>query len=322
MRLPLGLVVGGLLALFSLLAAAQAYPSRPVRLIVPYPPGQGTDILGRLVAGKLSAALGQGVVVDNRAGAGGIIGTDAAAKSAPDGYTLFMATSGPLAIVPFLRPEVPYDPIRDFAPISNIGLTAHVLVVAPDFPARSVQELVALARAKVGLLNYASPGAGTTQHLSMEMFRSRLGLAMVHIPYKGSSDAQLAVIGGAVAMMFDSIPTLIGPVQTGRLRALAVSTAERSPFMPEVPTVAETVSPGFDSAGWIGIAAPAGTPPQIIARLHAEIVKIIDSADMREHLKALAFLPIGDTPEHFKTVIAAEVAKFGKVVKDSGIKLE
>lgn len=324
MRLPytLHLLVAGTCLALAGAVLAQAYPNRPVRLIVPYPPGQATDILGRLIAEKLAAPLGQPVIVDNRAGAGGLIGTEAGARAAPDGYTLVMATSGPIAISPSLYAKVPYDSLRDFAPIANMASVAHALVTAGNSPATNFAEFVAMTKAKPGALNYASPGAGTTQHLAMEMLRSRLSLDMVHIPYKGSAPAQLDVMSGKVLVVFDTISAVLGHVKSGTLRALGVSSAQRSPFLPNVPSVSESGVPGFESAGWLGIAAPAGTPAPIVFQLNAEIVKILGSQDMRERLASFAFVPIGDTPEQFQAHIRSEVVKWAKVVKDSGAKID
>jgi tripartite-type tricarboxylate transporter receptor subunit TctC len=320
----LRLILAAVVALGSVTTAnAQgAYPERTIRLIVPFPPGQATDILARIVAEQLTVKLKQSVVIDNRTGAGGIIGTDAGAKAPPDGYTLVMVSSGPLAINPFTYSKVPYDPLNDFAPITNMASVAHVLVTTPDFPARTLQELIQAIKAKPGAYSFASPGAGTTQHLSMEMLRSRSGMEMVHVPYRGSGPAQIDLMGGRVALMFDAVQSVSGLLREGKLKAIAVSTATRSPFVPDVPTVAESGLPGFDSSGWIGIAAPAGTPPAIVNRLNAEIVSILQTAELQERLKAAGFVAIGDSPERFRAFIRSEVAKFEKIVKEVGIKLD
>jgi tripartite-type tricarboxylate transporter receptor subunit TctC len=261
-------------------------------------------------------------VVDNKPGAGGIVGTEIAAKAAPDGYTLVMAASGPFGINPGLYPKLSYDPVKDFAPITNLCLVAQTLVTAPDSPIKSIQDLVAQVKAKPGALNFASPGSGTTSHLTFEMLRSRLALDMVHVPYKGSPAAFLDVMSGAVAAMFDAMPGVLPFVKDGKLRPIAVSTAKRSPFLPDVPTVAETVAADFEATGWIGLAAPSGTPAPILRLLHGEAVKLLALPEVKERMNNLAFTPVGDTPEQFGAFLRTENAKWAKVVKDSGAKVE
>jgi tripartite-type tricarboxylate transporter receptor subunit TctC len=317
-----GLLLALLFLLFALPALAQSYPTKPVRIIVPFPAGQGTDIVARVMAEQLSRSLRQQFVVDNRGGAGGIIGTEAAAKAPPDGYTLVMATSGPIGINPGLYPKLPYDAVSDFAPISNIALVAQTLVTPADGPITSLQDLLALMKAKPGEVTFASSGNGTTSHLTLEMLRSRLGLDVQHVPYRGSPAAMVDVIAGTVTAMFDAMPGVLGNIKGGKLRPLAVSTPQRSPFLPDVPTIAETVSPGFDATGWIGIAAPAGTPPAIVRLLHGEIVKALGLPEVKDKMRDLAFTPVGDTPEAFAAFIKAEIAKWTKVVRDSGAKVE
>ncbi len=303
-------------------ALAQKYPDRPIRLIVPFPPGQATDILARLLGEKLAVQMGQPVVIDNRSGAGGIIGTEAGARAVPDGYTLVMLSSGPVTVNPYVYNNVPYDPVKDFTPIANLAATAHVLVVRPDFPAKTLAELIAMVKAKPGQYNFASPGAGTSQHLTMEMFRYRAGLEMTHVPYRGSAPAQVDLLSGQVPMLFDTITSVTGLVKDGKLRMLVVSTPERSPFVPEVPTVAESGVPGFSAGGWIGIAGPAGMPAPIVDKLNAEIVKALATPEMQERLKAMAFIPIGDSPAHFAAYIKTETTKFSELIKAIGLKLD
>ncbi len=301
-------------------ALAQPYPVKPVRIISPFPPGQATDIMARLVADNFAQSLGQPFVVENRAGVGGALGTEAAAKAAPDGYTLVMGTIGPLAISPALYSKLGYDPIRDFAPISNLGLTPQTLVVGSSSEFRTLKDLVAHARTKP--VDYASSGNGSASHLAMEMFRSASGVQLNHVPFKGSSEAQTQVLGGQVQIMFDAIPGVAAQIKAGKLRALGIASPERSPFFPDVPTIAEQGYPGFAAVGWIGIAAPARTPEPILDRLNAEVRRLIARPDVRERLAALSFLPVGDSREHFAAFIREEVAKWAKVVKDSGAKVD
>lgn len=303
-------------------AHAQDYPMRPVRIIAQFTPGTSTDILARVIGGKLTEAWGQQVVVDNRPGAGGIVGTEIGAKAASDGYTLTMAVSSAFGINPTLYARLPYDAIRDFAPITNIALTPQTLVVNPAFAARSVKDLIALARAKPGQINYASLGSGSTSHLTMEMFRSAAGIQLNHIPYKGSPAAHAELFSGQIPVMFDAIPAVLPHVKSGRLRALGIGSAQRSPFLPDVPTIAESGFPGFEAVGWIGIAAPAKTPAPVLDKLNAEIVRIINSPEMKERLATLAFTPVGDTREQFARFMKAEITKWGKAVRESGAKAE
>ncbi len=303
-------------------AFAQKYPDRPIRIIVPFPPGQATDILARLLGERLAGQMGQPVVIDNRSGAGGIIGTEAGARAAPDGYTLVMLSSGPVTVNPYVYKNVPYDPVKDFTPISNLAATAHVLVVRPDFEAKTLAELIALVKARPGYVTFASPGAGTSQHLTTEMFRYRAGLDMVHVPYRGSGPAQADLMGGQVAMLFDTITSVSGLVKDGKLKTLAVSTSERSPFMPDVATISESGIPGFNSGGWIGIAGPAGMQAPIVEKLNSEILKALRTPEMQERLKAMAFVPIGDSSEHFAAYIKTETTKFAELIKAIGLTLD
>ena len=301
---------------------AQNYPTRPIRIIAQFTPGTSTDILARVIGGKLTEAWGQQVVVDNRPGAGGVVGTELGAKAAPDGYTLTMAVSSGFGINPTLYAKLPYDAIRDFAPITNIALTPQTLVTNPSFAAKSVKELVALAKGKPGQVNYASLGSGSTSHLTMEMFRSAAGIQLNHIPYKGSPAAHAELFSGQIPIMFDAIPAVLPHVRSGRLRGLGIGAAKRSPFLPDVPTIAESGYPEFEAVGWIGIAAPARTPAPVLDKLNTEIVRIINTPEMKERLATLAFTPVGDTREQFARFIQSEIAKWGRAVRESGAKAE
>lgn len=310
------------LALFAAAVCASEYPARPIRIIVQFTPGTSTDILARLVAAKMSQNWHQQVVVDNRPGAGAVVGTEMGAKANPDGYTLTMAVSSAFGINPTLYAKSPYDVIRDFAPISNLGLTPQTLVTNPAGAFRSVKEFVAAAKDKPGKFNYASLGSGSTSHLSMEMFRAAADIRINHVPYKGSAEAHTQVIGGQIPVMFDAIPAVLPHIKSGRLRGLGIATLKRSPFLPDLATIAESGYAGFEAVGWIGIAAPAKTPPAILDKLNAEMVKIINQPDVQERLATLAFTPVGDTRAEFAAYIKSEIAKWGKAVKDSGAKAD
>ena len=301
-------------------ASAQGYPAKPVRIISPFPPGQATDIMARLVAENLTQSLGQPFIVENRAGAGGALGTEVVAKSAPDGYTLVMGTIGALAIGPALYSKLGYDPVRDFAPIANLGLTPQTLVVSSSSELKTLRDFVERARAKP--VDYASSGNGSASHLAMEMFRSASGVQLNHVPFKGSSDAQTQVLAGRVPIMFDAIPGVAAQIKAGKLRALGIASPERSPFFPDVPTIAEQGYPGFAAVGWIGIVAPARTPEAVLDRLNAEVSRLIAKPEVKDRLAALSFLPVGDSREHFAAFIREEVAKWAKVVKESGAKID
>jgi tripartite-type tricarboxylate transporter receptor subunit TctC len=289
---------------------------------VQFTPGTSTDIIGRLVAQKLSDAWGQPVVVDNRPGAGAIIGTEMAAKSAPDGYTLVMAVSSAFGINPGLVPNLPYDVMRDFALISNVVFTPQTLVVPGGSAARSVKELVVLAKEKPGALNYGSLGSGSTSHLTMELFRSVAGIQLTHVPYKGSPPAYADLFSGNLQLMFDAVPAVIPHAKSGKLRALAVGSSTRSPFLPDVPTVAESGYPGFEAVGWIGLAAPAKTPDAILDRLNGEINKALATQDVKDRLAGLGVTPSGGTRAQFTQFVRSEIAKWGKLIKDANIKAD
>lgn len=303
-------------------ACAQGYPSKPVRMVVPFPPGGTTDILARAVGQKLSEAWNQQVIIDNRPGAGGNIGTDIVAKAPADGYTLLMGTVGTQAINASLYAKLPYDPVKDFAPVTLVASVPNVLVVNATIPAKSVKELIALAKAKPGQLTFASSGNGTSIHLSGELFKTMTGTFMLHIPYKGSAPALTDLMGGQTNMMFDNLPSSMPHIKSGMLRALAVTSAKRSPALPDVPTIAEAGVPGYEASSWFGVLAPAGTPKEIVARLNADIVKVLAAPDIKERLSAQGADPVGNTPEQFAAYIRTEQIKWAKVVKDSGAKIE
>jgi tripartite-type tricarboxylate transporter receptor subunit TctC len=303
-------------------ALAQAWPSKPIKYVVPFAPGGTTDILARTVGEKLSIALGQPVVVENKPGAGGGVGADFTAKAAPDGYTIMGGTISTHAINASLYSNLPYDPVKDFAAITMIARVPNLLVINPGIPAKNVAELIALMKANPGKYTFASSGNGTSQHLSGELFKSMAGVDMQHIPYKGSPPALQDVVGGQVSMTFDNITTAWPLAKAGKLRPLAVTTAKRSSVAPEVPTLAESGLPGFEIGSWQGVFAPAGTPPEIVKRLNAEIVKILNMPDVKEKLIGLGAEPVGDTPEQFSAYVKTEVVKWSDIVKKSGAKVD
>ena len=303
-------------------AAADAYPARPIRFVVAFPPGGGTDIIARSIAQKLAERIAQQVVVDNRPGAGGNIGTDIVAKSAPDGYTILMGSAGPLAINASLFAKMPFDPIKDLAPVTLAASTPNVLVVHPSLPARTVKELIALARSRPGEINFASSGHGTPAHLAGELFDSMAGVKLVHVPYKGAAPALADLLGGQVQLMFSTMPPALPHVKDGKLRALAVTSRKRSPAAPELPTIDEAALPGFEAITWHGVVAPAGTPAAIIARLNREIVAILHLPEVVERLSGQGAEALGSTPEEFASYIKSESVKWAKVVRESGAKAE
>ncbi len=303
------------------IAFAQSYPLRPLRLVVPYAAGGSTDVLARMVGQKLTAALGQPVVIDNRTGAGTLIATEIVAHAAADGYTLLMATP-PLTIAPALYARLPFDVERDFAPVTNIAATSNVLVVHPAVPAQTVRELVALAKAHPGIYTFGSSGVGGASHLAVELFRSMAGIELVHVPYKGGSLAVTDLLGGRLTLMFANLTTVQGHIKTGRVRALAIGTAQRSLVVPELPTVAAAGVPGYEANNWNGMVVPAGTPRTVIDRLRHEIKTAVDAPDLREKLLQNAFEPIADTPAEFARYLGAERVKWGKVVRDAHVKPE
>jgi tripartite-type tricarboxylate transporter receptor subunit TctC len=318
-RRPASVLFAALIALPASGAWAQAgYPVKPVRLVVPSSPGGGTDITARIIAPKLAERLGQQVVVENRAGAGTMIGTEVVAKATPDGYTLLMGLST-LAINPAMYKKVPYDSVRDFAPISQVIAAPNMLVVHPSVPARTVKELIAFARARPGELNYASAGHGTNPHLSMELFLSMTGTRMLHVPYKGLAPGIVDLLAGHVTVATATMLTGLPHVKSGRLRLLGTTGAKRAAVLPDQPTVAEAGVPGYEASQWYGVLAPAQTPKEIVARLHAEIVRILEMPDMRRKLAADGTDPVGSSPEEFARYIKSELTKWGKVARDAGI---
>ncbi|MCC6533397.1 MAG: tripartite tricarboxylate transporter substrate binding protein [Burkholderiales bacterium] len=307
----------------SLLAAgswAQSYPAKPVRIVVPFSPGGSTDVTARILAQKLTDAWRQQVIVDNRAGAGGNIGAEAVAKSPPDGYTLLLATTGVMAINHKLYRTLPYDALKDFAPVTQIGALPLILIVHPSLPARSVKQLVAIAKAKPGQLSYASSGVGSATHMTSELFRLMAGIDMVHIPYKGSGQAMADLISGQVGVAFDQITSSLPQVQTGKLRALAVTSAKRFASVPDLPSVAEAGIAGYESVSWNGIAAPAATPRDVIQRIQEQVARALQTSDMKERFLRDGIEPIGSTPEQFGAHIRSERAKWESVVERAAIK--
>ena len=303
-------------------AQAQSYPAKPIRLILPFPPGGGTDVVGRLLAQKLGQALGQQVIVDNRAGAGGRIGTDLVAKSLPDGYTLLLATSSVMGTGPALYQKLPFDMPKDFAPISLVAYTAYVLVVHPSVPAKSVKDLVMLAKSKPGRLTYASSGAGGAAHLSGELFSAMAGVKMIHVAYKGSSPGMFSVVSGETDLMFSNALPALPQVKNGRLRALGATTPQRSALLPDVPTIAESGLRGFEVQQNYGVLAPAGTPREIVLRLNQEVGKAMRTEDAKSRLLADGSEAMVSTPEELERMITVEIAKWSKVIKQAGIKEE
>ena len=301
-------------------AFAQAWPAKPIRIIVPFPAGQATDILARVMADQLTRALGQQVIAENRPGAGGSIGADVAAKAAPDGYTLLMVTISTHGIAPALYPRLPYDAQKDFAPIANIGLTPQVLLASPKSGITSVKELV--ARARTSDLNYGSSGNGSASHLAVEMLKSAAGIKLTHIPFKGNADATMALQSGDIQLMSDAMPGAIGPVKTGKAIAIGIADQRRSPFLPDLPTIGEQGYPTVVAVGWIGLSAPARTPEPILDRLSAEIMRILNEPEVLEKMKGLAFVPAKESRQEFEAYIAIENTKWQKVVQDAGVKIE
>jgi tripartite-type tricarboxylate transporter receptor subunit TctC len=316
-------LMAALLLSTSLISHAQSeYPNKPIRLIIGFPAGGSTDIVGRVVAQKLGERLGQTIVVENRGGAGGTIGTDAAAKAAPDGYTLTLGTTSTMAVAPGAYSKLDYDPIKSFAPISLVAVTPYLLVVNPQVPAKSLAELVALVKSQPGKLNYASAGNGSTTQLATEMLNDVTGMKMTHIPYKGNAAADLAILSNQVEVLFGSMPALLQHAKSNKLRALAVGSATRSSALPEIPTVAELGYPGFEAALWLGVLAPAGTPKPIIDKLNEELVAIAATPDFKAAMDKNGADATSNTPEQFASLIQNEVGKYGSITKRLGIKLD
>ena len=305
-------------ALPGVVAAQAAYPSKPITIVVPFSAGGTTDILARIVGQSLGTELGQTVIIDNKPGAGGNIGAQAVARAAADGYTLLMGTVGTHAINAALYKKMPFDPAKDFAPISRVAMVPNVLVVPASQPYKTVGQVIAAAKAQPGKLTFASSGSGTSIHLSGELFKSVTGIDILHIPYKGSAPAVTDLLGGQVTMMFDNLPSSMQHIKSGKLRAIAVTSAKRSPELPDVPTVAESGDKGFEATSWFGLCAPAGTPPAVMAKLNAAVVKLLANADVKKKLAEQGAEPHGEKPEQFAAFIRSEATKWGKVVRESG----
>ena len=301
--------------------AQSTYPNKPLRLVVAFPAGGPVDIVARALAPRLSELLGQAAMVDNRGGASGIVGADLVAKSAADGYNLLVAPNT-LAIHVTLYSKLPYDTLKDFAPIALLTASPLVLVVHPSVPASNVKQLIELAKARPGQLNYASPGSGTANHLAGEMMKSMAGIDVLHVPYKGGAPAEIDVLGGHVSFMFNTIPSALPHVRSGRLRALAVTWARRSPAAPDIPTIAESALPGFDAGTWYGIVGPAGLSREIVTRLNSEVNKVLRSIDFKQHMASLGVETMPGTPEQFGDFIRTEIVEWAKVVRDSGARAD
>jgi tripartite-type tricarboxylate transporter receptor subunit TctC len=323
-RIAQGFVLAVALALLSAGAAAQSgttYPVKPLRFVVPYTPGGGTDLMARALAQRMTESMGQPVIVENRAGAGGNLGMEFVARSAPDGYTIALALTAQYVVNPALYPKLPYDPVKDYAPIMLVARNPYVLVVHPTVPAKSLKELIALAKQRAGQLTFSSSGNGSGAHLSGEMLKTMAQVNLLHIPYKGAGALLPDLIAGQVHLSFVTWSSVGQHVKSGRLRALGVTTVKRSPALPELPAIAETL-PGYDLPVWYGVVAPAGTPRDIIGRLNAEILRVLAIPDFRQRIEVDAVEPIGSTPEQFGDYIRTELVKWAKIVRDSGAKVD
>ena len=316
------LAVAAAIAIASQTAQSQTYPAKPIRIIVPSPTGDGSDLMARAIGDKLGAAWNTPVVVDNRTGAGGRVGAEAAAKSPADGYTLIMGNAGSHGINAALYADLPYDIERDFAPITQVMRSPNVLVVTPTLPAGNVRELIALFKASPGKYSYGSGGNGSSAHLSAELFKSMAGVDVVHVPYKGASPALTDVIAGRVVMFIGNLPPAMPHIKSGNVKALAVTTAQRSPLVPDIPTLAESGLPGFETVAWFGLFAPAGTPKAIVDKLQAEVARIVREPEIRERIVALGGEPVGNKPEEFAAIVKGDVAKWKKVVKDANVRVD
>ncbi len=324
MNLTVGITVAGLLTIAAQFASAQSsgYPAKPVRWVVPFPPGGSADIMGRMIGQELAKALGQQVVIENRAGASAIVGAEYVAKSPPDGYTLLQANVSQMTIHPSLYPRLPYDPLKDFAPVTVLGIVTSVVVTTPSLPVNSVKELLALAKKRPGQLNFTSSGAGSSTHLTGELLKQRAGVAMTHINYKGSGPALTDVMAGFVEIMFENLPSALPFINAGKLKVLAVTGKDRSAVLKAVPTLAESGFPGFDMVSWQALVAPAATPRLVIDKLNAEVAKVLKTPEMKEKMTGLGTGIVANSPEQFAQYLREETAKWSKIVKDAGIKLE
>jgi tripartite-type tricarboxylate transporter receptor subunit TctC len=318
----LAAVLGVVLLAFSTSASAQQYPNRPIRFVVPFAPGGSTDTLARTIGQKLTEALQQQVVVDNRSGANGNIGMEIVAHAAPDGYTILLGYIANLGIGPGLYAKLPFDPVRDYAPITQLASSPNILAVHPSLPVKSLRELIAYAKTNPKKLNFASSGVGSIGHLTGELLNRSAGVDMVHVPYKGSGQAVIDLLGGQVQMMFSGMSSVMQHIKAGKLRALAVTGAQRSPAVPDVPTIAESGFPGFEATAWYGVLAAARTPKTIVNRLHDEIVRALALPDVKERLNNVGFELVGGTPDEFTAFIKSEIAKWTRVVRDAHISAE
>jgi len=316
------MVLGFLLMGLGHAGLAQTYPTKPIRLIVPYPPGGGNDTLARLFGARLTEAWGQQVVVDNRPGAGTIIGTQIAARAVPDGYTLLLSSIATHAIAPNLYAKPGYDPVKDFAPITLLAVAPTVVCVNPSVPAKSLKDLIALAKAKPGELKFASGGLATPPHMAGEIFASMTGIKLVHVPYKGGGPAHAGLLGGESTMMFDTAASILPHVRAGKLRALAIARSQRLPEYPDLPTFAEAGVSGYEVNAWYSMHAPAGVPKEIIARLNGELVRILKIPDIQQRLKVLGSEGIGNSPEEFGKFVRAESIKYAKAIRQAGVRVE
>ncbi len=304
------------------LAQSQGYPNRPVRIVVPFPPGAATDTLGRLIAQRLSESWNQPVTVENRPGAGSIIGAETSAKSAPDGSTIFMGHIGTHGANPALYAKLPYDPVRDFAPVSLLVSIPNLLAVHPSVPANNVRELIDLAKAKPGVLNVGSPGISTSSHLIIALFRSLTGAEMTHVPFKGTVNAMQGFVSGDVQVAFDTVTAIMPQARAGKVRVLAITSKERSPAAPDAPPLAESGVPGFDVSTWFAFFVPAGTPPATIEKINTDVVRVMRAKEMSDRLQGFGMNVIASSPEQLATHVTSEIARWGKVVREAGIKVE
>ena len=317
----LRLVFAALVVLAAGSALAQ-YPNRPLRLIVPFPPGGAVDILGRAIALNAREAIGQNIVIDNRAGFGGAVGSEIAARAAPDGYTLLMGSTSTISINPALVSKLAYDPIKDFTPITLVAFVPHLLVANASVPAATLKEFIAHVKARPGQVNYGSAGSGTPHHIALEMFKQMAGVDMVHVPYKGTAPALIDLLSGRVSVMSAEVLAVLPHARAGKLRALGIATSARNQVAPDIPTVSEAGLPGFEVTSWYGVLAPAGTPKDITARLARDIAKALGTSDMRQRFADLGATPVGNTPNEFAAFIKREGAKWAKAVKDSGARVD
>jgi len=321
-RIPLTVAAAACLAWPDASIAAESYPAKPIRIVVPFAAGGSTDILARTVAQRLNEALRSPVIVENRPGGGAVVGAEFVAKSAPDGYTLLMGTNTTHAVAPHLYSKLPYNPLRDFVPISEVAYNPQFLDVHPSIPVRSVNELIALAQARPGQLNYGSAGQGSTSHMAMELFKSMAKIDLVHVPYKGTGPAMIDLLGGHLSLMFDVVLTTLPHMKTGKVRVLGVSSLKRAEVAPDVPTIAETGLPGFEALVWFGLFAPAGTPTEIVNRLSSEVSAIVRQPKLRETFAVQGLTAVGSGSQEFAAKVGKEHGVWGKVIREAGIKLD